>query len=224
MQVKKQLFPGVVARELTVPEFYACVNYAISNQREYPLDKLGLSTELVDKYAVVGYNSLIDSTAFRIAEDGYPELTTNVLDIADLVIALDQMNSIITIRLSVSKHSLLFYFIHSEKTWTILWKRDKTSWIEVSSDFAVDPGTVLMMLATNSLAQRNNGVRVALKFTWFDMQGHEIALTEIASNKYGTFVEKEPASSLLKLNKPAWPGKYGEGTLGVRTSELLKVM
>lgn len=224
MQVKKQLFPGVIARELTVPEFYACVNYAVSNQREYPLDRLGLTEDLIDKYAVAGYNSLLESTAFKIAEDGYPELTVNVLDIADMIIALDQMNSLVTIRLSVSKHSLLFYYVHSVKTWSILWRRDKTSWIEVSSDFAVDPGIVLMALVTNSLSQRKNGFRVALKFTWIDMQGNEIASTEIASNKYGTFVEKEPSFSLLKLNKQVWPGKYGEGTLGVRASELLKVM
>lgn len=224
MQVKKKLKSGLIARELSTAEFYACVDYAVSNGRQYPLETMSLKRETVEQYSVPGYNALLDAGVFEIDDEGYPALTTNVVDMTDLILALDGMQSLLTIRLALGKHSLTFYYVHSDNEWAIMWKQDKTAWNMVAGTYTTPPAITLIELAAGTLTQADRA-HVAVRYSFYNMAGQQVAITEIASTRRDGFVEQRPAYPALADGVDDWPQFYrGLGSMLMRATDILKVM
>lgn len=221
MQLRKTLASGLNVNELTAAEFYACIDYATMGGGTYPLQTLGISTADVNNYAVSGYNSLIDEKAFHINQNGYPELTASVPDITNLLFSLDEMKCIVTMRVSLGKQSITFYYLHGSDSWCILWRK-KTSWFLVTANAPVTPSTTILELTNTVLSQLGNQ-RIAIHLTWIAPNDQPIMATAFISTKDSDFVERQPQSNLLGAGH-AWPEHYLLGSLGERLDSVLRVM
>lgn len=226
MQVKKRLDTGLTARELTAAEFFACVDYAVSNGRQYPLDEIGLKPDAVEQHSVPGYNALLDAGVFEIDEEGYPSLTVNVPDMTDFILALDGMESLLSIRLALGKRSLMFYYFHTDSEWAIIWRSGKTAWDVVAGTYTTPPAPTIVELASSTLMQAP-ATHVGVRFSFYSMTGDLLASTEIVSAKDIGFIEQKPSAPALAsdVEDDDWPQIYsGLGSMIARAASILKVM
>lgn len=226
MQVVKRLKTGLTVRELTVAEFYACVDYAVSNGRQYPLAEMGLKADVVEEHSVPGYNAMLSERVFEIDGDGYPALTINVPDMTDFILALDGMQTLLTIRLALGKRSLMFYYVHTDTEWAIIWRNGKAAWDVVAGTYTTPPAPTLVELASSTLVQAQSS-HVGVRYSFYSMTGEQLAVTEITSAKDVGFIEQKPAVPVLAngVEDDDWPQIYsGLGSMIVRAAAILKVM
>ena len=222
MQVVKRLNCGVDVVSMTVPEFDACMNYTLVNGKDYPLNILGLDPDKIDEQAVTGYNSLINSGAFDIGDDGYPELMDAVPTVSNLVISLDEMTFITTIKAIVGKNHIQFYWIHGKTTWVIMWKT-RTEWYVCSAPADYMPSTVFMEL-TKTVTRNLGKASVGFSFTWFSMKGEQMMSTIMRSKSDVIFIEKKPENPVLALMIKKWPNRMSLADFAERAGSLLEVI
>jgi hypothetical protein len=222
MQSVKRLDCGVEVVKMTTPEFYACMNYALVNGRTYPMAILGLDTDQVDEHAVSGYNSLIADGAFRIDTDGYPELMDAIPTISSLVISLDEMTYLTTVKATVSKSRMQFYWLHGEHTWSLMWKT-KTDWYVCSASSEYRPSTVFMELV--KVVMKNLGhTSIGFHFVWWTMNGNQLMSTIMRSKHDTIFIERRPENPILSSMIDRWPNRMSVSQFAERAGALLEVM
>jgi len=229
MKRLKKLSNGLTVISLTLSELSACLNYAMSNGREYPLQILGLTYEKTDTYAPSGYTELFNYKAFVIDEEtSYPVLADGVPEIANLVIALDGMKVIATIRISLGKKHITFYHVHDDDgTWAIMWKK-KDDWFIVSGPKHSSTADTILGLTSKVFGQLGQAF-IGVQIVWYSMQGRETARTEMDSKHQGYFREKRPRSRKLIYDDGVatnrdWPRVYYMESLKQRMESLLGVI
>ena len=229
MKRLKKLSNGLTVISLTLSELSACLNYAMSNGREYPLQVLGLTYEKTDTYAPSGYTELFNYNAFVIDEEtSYPVLANGVPELTDLVISLDGMNTIATVRISLGKKHITFYHVHgSEGTWAIMWKK-KDEWFIVSGTKYDNVATTIFSLTSKVFSQLGKAF-IGVQIVWYTMKGREMARTEIDSKHQDYFREKRPRNRKLIYDDGVptnsdWPHIYYMESLKKRMESLLGVI
>ena len=222
MQNVRRLECGVDVVSLTIPEFDACMNYALVNGRPYPLSIIGLDSKKVDELSVSGYNSLIDIGAFAISDDGYPELMDNIPTISNFVIAIDEMESIVTIKAIVNKNHMQFYYLHGDSTWVLMWKT-KTEWYVCAQSDRFSAAVTFMEL-TKTIVSNMGSASVGFHFTWWAMSGEQIMDTIMHSKSDIIFVEKKPENTMLASMIEKWPNKMSLSQFAERAGSLLGVI
>lgn len=222
MQNVRRLECGVDVISLTIPEFDACMNYALVNGRSYPLSIIGLNPKSVDELSVSGYNSLIDIGAFAISDDGYPELMDGIPTISNFVISIDEMESIVTIKAIVNKSHMQFYYLHGDSTWAIMWKT-KTEWYVCAQSDRFSAAVAFMEL-TKTIVSNMGSASVGFHFTWWAMSGEQIMDTIMHSKSDIIFVEKKPENTMLASMIEKWPNRMSLSQFAERAGSLLGVI
>lgn len=228
MKRLKKLDNGLTVISFTLAELSACLNYAMANGKEYPLKTMGLTYDGTDTYAPYGYTELFNYDAFGIDDDtSYPILQNGVPEVTRLVIALDEMQAIATIRVSLGKKHIQFFYLHGESHWCILWKR-KDEWYFVAGTEINSPASTLLDLTSKVFAEFGRSF-IGLQIIWYGMNDRELGRTNIESRHDDHFTERKPRNrKMADIDVPGsnsgWPKIYYMTSLRARLESLLGVI
>lgn len=222
MNIEKRLDDGSTIMSVTIPEFLACVDYAIIDKTKrwsYP-DMLIDAEKLAGPQTLKGYKSLIDQKLFGIDADGYPVIEIAARPLVWLTSSIRNHDVIVNIKVAVDHRRMTFVFLHDKSSWVLYWK-SKTVYRFISGLMVESPGMALHRSIIHVLDKAKVG-KVSVAFIVKNDMGRDLSSTVIASNEYGEYVEQEPDPMFVFDARAPWPVHYSQYSILDRFDDILK--